>query len=323
MQKSQPRVLCAVLWLVIVAIVVASLVVPTYRMNETFVGEVVDRGEHYPATIELDIAYRRGPFFDEQTKGNVRLSYGDNKFKAHDRAFYFSPRSTYDPTWDPCFNDISIYWWDDSSSSRPIKDLHTFGFIDEARNTLLLHSGSEGFIFAGASWSVEDATAAFDHLNSMLGPLDGLGFTENPFSHEPLIDRETANATRTETPPDVLLKMAARDFLSDCWEYLLIGAVALVALILSHWFPQIYLNRWILDALHEGRSGAKKYLNHSRICFTAMGLAVPLFACLAYFVKFDMWQFSSGNIFFVAMIAAIIGLLVLLHRRAWIQIKEK
>lgn len=321
MQKSQPRILCSVLWLAIVAIIVIAMLVPTYRLNETFVGEVVDGGEHYPAAVELDITYHRSPFFDEQNKGNVRLAYGDKQFKAGDRSFSFRPRYSYEPTWNPCFNDLSIYWWDDSSSNRSIKDLHTFGFIDDAQNTLLLHSGAEEFIFAGASRSIEDATAAFDHLNSLLGPLDGLGFTENPFSHTPLMDRETAIATRVLAPQSVFTKRIVSDFLSDCWEYLLIGAVALVALIMSHWFPQIYLNHWILDALHEGRSGAKKYLLHSRLCFTAMGLVVPLFACLAYFFEFGgVWQFSSGNIFFIAMIAAIIGLLVLLHRRAWIPI---
>lgn len=192
--------------------------------------------------------------------------------------------------------------------------------MDLEHGEMLLLYGDD-FSFAGAgTLSEKRAAELFDYISYWLYLEDY--FTENPFSHTPLVDRETAVATRTETPPDVLLKMAARDLLSDCWEYLLIGAVALVALILSHWFPQIYLSKWILDELQNGSVGAKKYLNHSRICFTAMGLVVPLFACLAHFFDFYVAEYwlTSGVVFFVAMTAVIIGLLVLLHRRAWIPI---
>lgn len=321
MQKSQPRILCSVLWLAIVAIIVIALLVPTYRLNESFEGEFVAYGESYPATAELSVTYRRDPFFGEY-KNEGKLSFITDA--PDDMAQYYSdlyliPGWLDHVLWNPRFYEISAHSWRDRSMSF----VYLHGFTDSYNKTLLMYDFDGHYSFAGRTCDEVEAARIFDYLTLWFGFGED-GFTENPFSHTPLIDRETAVATRTETPPDVLLKMAARDFLADCWEYLLIGMVALVALILSHWFPQIYLSKWILDELRNGSVGAKKYLNHSRICFTAMGLAVPLFACLAYFVKFDsVWQFSSGNIFFVAMIAAIIALLVLLHRRAWIQIKEK
>lgn len=323
MQKSQPRILCSVLWLAIVAIIVIALLVPTYRLNESFEGEFVAYGESYPATAELSVTYRRDPFFGEyENEGKLNFitdapydvvsmvqNYGD---------LYLNPDCFRHVLWNPRFHEIVTFSWRDSN-----RDYVRFsGFTDSDTKTLLLNDFKGNYSFAGRTCDEEEAAKIFDYLNLWYG-FKETDFTENPFSHTPLVDRETAIATRTETPPAVLFKLEASDFLDDCWEYLLIGVVALLTLILSHWFPQIYLSKWILDELQNGSVGAKKYLNHSRICFTAMGLAVPLFACLAHFVKFDMWQFSSGNIFFVAMISVIIGLLVLLHRRAWIQIKEK
>ena len=322
MQKSQPRILCSVLWLVIVAIIMIAMLVPTYRLNESFEGEVAKGGERHPATVELNITYHHDPFFDEWSRGALDLKSDILEGGVyHYDEFYFDPNFLDGVLYDPRFGEISAYGWsdelyrlDDASSGV----LNLRGQIDMDDGVMLLLNDG-GIAFAGSAHDVDRAAEIFDYLSGWFYLEDY--FTENPFSHTPFIDRETAIATRTETPLSVLFGFAARDFLSDCWEYLLIGAVALVALILSHWFPQIYLNHWILDALHEGRSGAKKYLNHSRICFTAMGLVVPLFACLAHFFEFGgVWQFSSGNIFFVAMTAVIIALLVLLHRRAWIPI---
>lgn len=322
MQKSQPRILCSVLWLAIVAIIVIAMLVPTYRLNESFEGEFVAYGESYPATAELSVTYRRDPFFGEY-KNEGKLSFITNA--PDDMAQYYSdlylrPDCSRYVLWNPRFHEIVTFGWRDIE-----KDYVRFsGFTDSDTKTLLLNDFDGHYSFAGRTCDEEEAAKIFDYLNLWYG-FKETDFTENPFSHTPLVDRETAVATRTETPSDVLLKMAARDFLSDCWEYLLIGVVALVALILSHWFPQIYLSKWILDELQNGSVGAKKYLNHSRICFTAMGLVVPLFACLAHFFDFYVAEYwlTSGVVFFVAMIAAIIALLVLLHRRAWIQIKEK
>lgn len=317
MQKSQPRILCTVLWLVIVVLVLSIATRVTYGWNRVFDGEITLDGKSYPAMVGMDIRYSHDPFFGERTQGviDVQSELEDDRVQRYDD-LRIEPNAFSNVLYDPTFCYIRAYGWSDSAVD--FVDLSGMMNMDGGNMMLLLYD--KDFAFAGTdTFGEERAAEVFSYLTLWYGVSDY--YTENPFSHTPLIDRETAVATRTETPPDVLLKMAARDFLSDCWEYLLIGVVALLALIMSHWFPQIYLNHWILDALHEGRSGAKKYLNHSRICFTAMGLAVPLFACLAYFFKFNgVWRFSSGNIFFIAMIAAIIALLVLLHRRAWIQI---
>lgn len=318
MQKSQPRILCTVLWLAIVVLVLSIATRVTYGWNRVFDGEITAGGKSYPAMVGMDIRYRRDPFFGERTCGviDIQSELEDDRVQRYDRFINFDPDWLRYTLWDPSFAYIGLTGF--GESSLRLVDLR--GAMDMENGEMLLLYGDD-FSFAGAgTLSEKRAAELFDYISYRLYLEDY--FTENPFSHEPLVDRETAHATRTETPTAVLFKMAVSDFLSDCWEYLLIGAVALVALLLSHWFPQIYLNRWILDALHEGRSGAKKYLRHSRICFTAMGLVVSLFACLAYFFVFSTpWYWlTSGVIFFIAMIAVLIALLVLLHRRAWIPI---
>lgn len=317
MQKNQPRTLCAVLWLAVVVLILSAATRVTYGYNRVFDGCIMLDGESYPATVGMDIRYSRDPFFGEHTWGviDVQSELEDNRVQRYDRYINFHPGWYEHSLWNPSFAHIGLTGF--SRSPLGFVDLHGMMDIDHGEMLLLYDND---FSFAGRDCSEERASEIFTYLDSWLNLEDY--YNENPFSHTPLIDRETAIATRTETPPSVLLKQAVSEFFADCWEYLLIGVVALVALILSHWFPQIYLNHWILDALREGRSGAKRYLRHSRICFTAMGLTVPLFACAAHLFPFSTpWYWLTGGMcLFGGMIVVLIALIALLHRRVWIPI---